>query len=88
MAEGHCPLSEDDIHARAIVALRITTAGPLIALLAWAHRENGDDDQAWHLLREAYDREHTPGLTAAQPRLWAWMEANKAAAGVGPYRSE
>ena len=52
-------------------------------MLAWAQHRLGDDDQAWHLLREAYDRERTVGLTQGMPRLWAWMEAHKDAAMAG-----
>jgi len=78
LTDGAVPdVAEQELHRRSIVALGITTAAPLLGLLAWALHRSGDDDQAWHLLREAYDRDLTLGLTVGMPRLWAWMEAHK-----------
>ena len=76
-AEGKHTLSADELHERARVALRITMAGALLGLLSWAHVEIGDRDQAWHLLREAYDRMDDVHLDKTMPRLYAWLESHK-----------
>jgi tetratricopeptide (TPR) repeat protein len=88
MGEGRHEISEDDLHARALVALRITTAAALIALIAWAHHSAGDEDQAWHLLREAYDRDWAPGMRQGMPVLMRWMEAHRKEAGADDQRPE
>lgn len=82
MAEGRHALTEDELHERALAAIRITSAAALLGLVAWAHYEAGDRDQAFHLLREAYDREWTPGMRRAMPRLAAWMDERRHEAGA------
>jgi tetratricopeptide (TPR) repeat protein len=82
LAEGEHRISADDLHERAQAALRITGAAALLGLTAWAHQQKGDTDQAWHLLREAYDRRSGTGLEHALPRLVTWMEQHRAEAGV------
>ena len=82
LAEGEHRLAGDDLHERAKTALGITGASALLGLTAWAHLQSGDTDQAWHLLREAYDRKTGTGMERALPRLVEWMERQKAEAGV------
>jgi hypothetical protein len=79
-AEGKHHLDADELHDRARVALQITSAAGLLALLAWAHHTSGDADQAWHLLREAIDRRDGTPLERAMPSLHAWMEQHRAEA--------
>lgn len=84
LAEGEHRLPPDELHERAKTALGITGATALLGLASWAHAQLGDRDQAWHLLREAYDRQSGSGLPRALPRLWEWMEAHKVEAEVPP----
>ena len=88
LAEGEHRLPADELHERAKTALGITGAAALLGLTAWAHAQLGDTDQAWHLLREAYDRKSGIGLERALPRLWEWMEAHKTEAEVPPKPAE
>ncbi len=74
LAEGEHRIDADSLHQCAITALKITGAAPLLGLTAWAHWKLGDTDQAWHLLREAYDRRQGLRLERALPLLWKWME--------------
>ena len=71
-AVGQHSLDDEQLHERAILALNVSTAGELLALLAWAHQVSGDTDQAWHLLREALDREVRN--FAFIPRLRPWID--------------
>jgi hypothetical protein len=82
LAEGEHRLTSDELHERARTALSITGASALLGLTAWAHAYRKDTDQAWHLLREAYDRRSAFPLDRAFPKLHAWMEAHAAEAGV------
>jgi hypothetical protein len=82
LAEGEHRLSGDELHERARRALAISGAAALLGLTAWAHAFSGDKDQAWHLLREAYDRLQSTALDRALPRLYEWMEQHKAEAQV------
>lgn len=82
MAEGRHELAADALHERALTALKITNAAALLGLVAWAHHHVGDLDQAFHLLREAYAREWSPGLQRGMPRLYSWMEEQRAQAAV------
>jgi tetratricopeptide (TPR) repeat protein len=75
-------LDSDTLHQCAIMALKITGAAALLGLTAWAHWKVGDTDQAWHLLREAYDRRSGVRLERSMPLLWKWMEAHADEAGV------
>jgi hypothetical protein len=80
LAEGRHTLDADELHRRAREALGVTAGRSLLALLAWAHHENGDEEQAWHLLREALAREDVEVTARSRPRLHAWMEAHRAEA--------
>jgi len=82
LAEGEHRIGADDLHERAKAALGISGAAALLGLTAWAHWKTGDTDQAWHLLREAYDRMTGSALDRALPRLYEWMEQHRAEAGV------
>jgi hypothetical protein len=82
LAEGEHKLDADGLHQCAIAALKITGAAALLGLTAWAHWKMNDLDQAWHLLREAYDRREGVRLERSMPLLWAWMEAHAAEAAV------
>jgi tetratricopeptide (TPR) repeat protein len=75
--EGAHRLDADTLHARARQALGITLASAPLALLAWAHWKAGDDDQAWHLLRESYARLPGIPIQVTMPDLFAWMEAHR-----------
>jgi hypothetical protein len=79
LAGAAVALDDADLHERARTALGMTAGGALIALTAWAHHRAGHVDQAWHLLREALDRESVP-IERPMPLLHAWMQANAAAA--------
>ncbi len=79
---GQHPLDADQLHDRAIVALSISTASGLLALLAWAHYASGDEDQAWHLLGEALDR-NAEDLVYL-PRLKQWIDEHGAKARSNP----
>jgi hypothetical protein len=81
-AEGEHRLTPDEVHTRSQVALGITGAAGLLGLCAWAQHHKGDLDQAWHLLREAYDRKSGTGLERGLPKLWEWMERHRAEAGA------
>jgi hypothetical protein len=87
LAEGEHRITADDLHDRAKAALGITGAAALLGLTSWAHWKLGDTDQAWHLLREAYDRMSGSAIDRALPRLYEWMEKHRAEAGV-PDRSD
>jgi tetratricopeptide (TPR) repeat protein len=76
-AEGEHRLSADDLHERSRAALAITSAAALLGLCAWAQLVAGEEDYAWLLLREAYDRVEGTAIDKAMPRLWAWMEAER-----------
>lgn len=82
LAEGEHRISAEDLHTRARAGLAITGAAALLGLTAWAHFHKGDTDQAWHLLREAYDRRKDTALEKALPRLHEWMEAHADEAGA------
>ena len=82
-AEGKHTLDADELYDRARVALGITSAATLLALLAWAHHAAGDTDQAWHLLRESFDRRDGTPIERTLPRLHAWMEEHRVAAEAG-----
>jgi len=82
LAEGEHRLSPDELHERARVALSITGAGALLGLAAWAHAYKNDLDQAWHLLREAFDRREGFPIDRGLPKLHAWMESHAAEAGA------
>jgi hypothetical protein len=82
LAEDEHQIDPDQLHQMAIVALKITGAAALLGLTAWAHWKLGDTDQAWHLLREAFDRRGGLQLERALPRLHAWMEEHKSEAGA------
>lgn len=78
--EGRAALDEDQRWQRAQRALRITSSAALLALCSWAYRQAGDQDLAWHLLREAYDRLEGVPLLRTMPPLWQWMEAHRGVA--------
>ena len=61
LAEGEHRIDPEQLHQCAIAALKITGAAALLGLTAWAHWKRNDLDQAWHLLREAYDRRKACG---------------------------
>jgi tetratricopeptide (TPR) repeat protein len=82
LAEGEHRLDPEALHQCAIAALKITGAAALLGLTSWAHWKMGDLDQAWHLLREAFDRREGIKLERSMPLLWKWMDAHAAAAGV------
>jgi tetratricopeptide (TPR) repeat protein len=84
LAEGDHKLDPDGLHQCAIAALKITGAAALLGLTAWAHWKMNDLDQAWHLLREAYDRREGVRLERSMPLLWTWMESHSASAGISP----
>jgi hypothetical protein len=88
LAEGEHRISADDLHERAKAALGITGAAGLLGLTAWAHAQLGDSDQAWHLLREAYDRMQGTAVERALPRLYDWMEKHRTEAGVPASRTD
>lgn len=74
LAEGRHGLDEDELHHRAKAALAITSAGPLLGLLAWAFDQQGDGEMAALLLEEARDRHPGQKLSGPMPLLEAWME--------------
>ena len=82
MAEGAHALDDEELYRRAREALGITSAASLLGLLAWAHRESDDEEQAWLLLHEALDRKDGTLIERTMPRLGAWMSehADKAQA--------
>jgi tetratricopeptide (TPR) repeat protein len=82
LAEGEHRLDPDSLHQCAIAALKITGAAALLGLTAWAHWRMKDMEQAWHLLREAYDRREGIKLERAMPLLWRWMEEHATEAGA------
>jgi hypothetical protein len=84
LAEGEHKLDPEALHQCAIAALKITGAAALLGLTAWAHWKMNDLDQAWHLLREAYDRREGVRMERSMPLLWTWMEAHASEAGVDP----
>lgn len=72
-------LSDDEMHERARKALSMTAGSALLGLCAWVHTRRGDDDQAEHLLREAFDRMADERIERMMPRLHAWMVAHRPA---------
>ena len=80
--EGEHRLTPEELHERTHVALGINRATVLLALLSWAHLQRGDEDMAWHLLREAFDRWDQFPIDKAMPKLWDWMTANAKTAGA------
>jgi tetratricopeptide (TPR) repeat protein len=77
-AEGEHRLSADELHERSRTALSITSAAALLGLCAWAQLHAGEEDYAQLLLREAFDRVEGTAIDKAMPRLWAWMESERA----------
>ncbi len=82
LGEGEHRFTADELHERARTGLAITGASALLGLAAWAHFFKNDLDQAWHLLREAYDRRTSFPLDRVMPKLHAWMELHAAEAGA------
>lgn len=82
MAEGRHPLTDDELHTRTMAALPVTSAAPLLAMLSWAHHVSKNDEQAWHLLREAFDREWSVMLRHGLTGLRNWMQTHAKQAGV------
>jgi hypothetical protein len=80
--EGEHRLSADELHERTHMALGINRATVLLALCAWAHLQKNDEDMAWHLLREAFDRWDRFPIDKAMPKLWDWMTAHAQRAGI------
>jgi hypothetical protein len=80
LAEGRHELDADALHERARMALGMTNGARLLGLCAWAHHAAGDDAQAWHLLREAFERPCDPPISVDLPRLAAWMEEHRVVA--------
>jgi hypothetical protein len=76
-AEGEHKLSLDELYERSRTALGITGAAALLGLCAWGYVQTGDQDFAWHLLREAYDRRKGTSIDKSLPRLWDWMEKHR-----------
>jgi tetratricopeptide (TPR) repeat protein len=73
--EGFHALGPDDLHERSREALRLSSAGMLVALCAWAHAQRGDHDQARHLVAEVGERADLAQLPLVCPKLHAWMTA-------------
>jgi tetratricopeptide (TPR) repeat protein len=73
LARGEHALGEEELYERARFALPVTGAAGLLGLLAWAYRAAGDEDMAWHLLREALDR-YDSIIGRSMPRLKRWMD--------------
>jgi hypothetical protein len=80
LGEGEHRLDGDALHERGREALKVTGAAALLGLCAWAHAHTNDTDQAWHLLREALDRQEGLRIDRALPRLHEWMQAHAAEA--------
>jgi hypothetical protein len=80
LAEGKHSLAAEELHRRVREALVVTSGRSLIHLLAWAHEYVDDRDQAWHLVREGFEREEAERMATAFPRLHAWVEAHRAEA--------
>jgi tetratricopeptide (TPR) repeat protein len=76
------PPGDSDLWDRARRALRITSSSALLGLCAWAFVRAKDQDIAWHLLREAYDRLDGEPLFLIMPPLWRWMEQSRPLAGA------
>ncbi|RZO55708.1 MAG: hypothetical protein EVA89_25525 [Sandaracinaceae bacterium] len=76
--KGAHELDEDVLHERAKHALGITSASPLLALLAWAFEQNGDADMAELLMDEARDRHPGDLLSKRMPELQRWMDGAEA----------
>ncbi len=72
--EGRHGLSDDELHERATFALPITAAAPLLALLGWAFRENGDEEMAELVLDEARDRHPGELMRVPMPELSRWLD--------------
>ncbi len=71
---GSHRLSDEVLHQRAKFALQITTAAPLLALLAWAFELRGDSEMASLLRGEARDRHPGRWLCGAMPVLDGWLK--------------
>lgn len=71
---GRHALSDDELHERATFALPITAAAPLLALLGWAFRQNGDEEMAELVLEEARDRHPGELMSVPMPKLSRWLE--------------
>lgn len=78
LREGTHAIEDDELHRRASAALAITSAAPLLGLLAWAFDQRGDDEMVALLLAEARDRHPGQLLSGPLPLLDAWMEAQPA----------
>ncbi len=76
------PPADSELWERARRALRITTSSALLGLCAWAFARSKDQDIAWHLLREAYDRLDGEPLFLVMPPLWRWMEQSRPLSGT------
>lgn len=76
------PPADSELWERARRALRITSSSALLSLCSWAFLRAKDQDIAWHLLREAYDRLDGEPLFLIMPPLWRWMEQSRPLAGA------
>ena len=68
---------------RAQSALAISSAAPLLGLLAWAYTQLGDGDMSQHLLGEALDRHAGPRLSVGLPLLQKWLDTAAARRALG-----
>jgi hypothetical protein len=88
LAEGTHAIEDDELHRRASAALAITSAAPILGLLAWAFDQRGDGEMAALLLREARDRHPGQKLSGSMPLLEAWMEAQPPGAAAAADEAE
>ena len=65
--------SEDELHELGKLVLTTNRFGDVLALLAWAACERGDEDMAAHWLREAKERLNQD-LSSYMPELHVWMQ--------------
>ena len=72
--DGKHDFDDGALHDMAAFALPITSAAPLLALLAWAFEKNGDADMRELLLDEALDRHPGDLLSMTMPNLQRWMD--------------
>lgn len=73
---GHT-LTDEALHERAGFALPITAAAPLLALIGWAFRQNGDEEMAALVLDEARDRHPGELLSVPMPDLDRWLRQSE-----------
>ncbi|HEY4239854.1 MAG TPA: hypothetical protein VGM88_08560 [Kofleriaceae bacterium] len=74
VCEGRCEIDDAELFERQRKGLAMTAGRDLLLLVAWAYAQRGEHDEARFAWRQAFQREGSPRLEHAFPKLVEWME--------------